>query len=75
MEIDFHSPVWLAIAKLLETYLQDCREANDTVVQHPENRAANCGEIRLCKKLLALPEEADRAREIALSGTQNDLDY
>lgn len=60
MKIDYSSKEWLAIAAHIETELVRLRKCNDQVGLPVAETEALRGEIRLCKKLLALPEEADR---------------
>lgn len=60
MKIDYTSREWLMIAAYLEEELQRLRRSNDAVGLPEADANALRGEIRLCKKLLALPQKADR---------------
>lgn len=67
MKIDFSSPQWLAIAAHLESELARLRAVNDSVALPLDQTNALRGEIRLCKKLLALPAAADRDASVVLA--------
>lgn len=60
MQIDYSGPGWLALQEYLQSELTRLRDANDAVGLPSEQRGALLGEIRLCKRLLGLPEAAAR---------------
>jgi hypothetical protein len=60
MQIDFTSPAWLNLQEFLKGELARLRVANEAEGLPPESRGALLGEIRLCKRLLALPDAASR---------------
>lgn len=64
MQIDFTSAAWRSLQGYLQTELERLRAANDATVMTAEERGALTGEIRLCKRLLALPETASREEAI-----------
>jgi hypothetical protein len=67
MKIDFSSTQWLAIADFLQKEQARLRTMNDAVgLDEPATNALR-GEIRLCKKLLALPETANRDYGVGLA--------
>ena len=65
MQIDFSSSVWLLLRDFLQDELDRLRERNDALPLSDLERGALIGEIRLCKRLLALPEAASRDEAIA----------
>lgn len=60
MKIDYSSNEWLGIAAYVQGELSRLQKCNDQVGLPVAETEALRGEIRLCKKLLALPEQADR---------------
>lgn len=63
MKIDYTSLAWAQVAEYLTSELARLRAANDAVGLSEAQTNALRGEIRLCKKLLALPDEANRVIE------------
>lgn len=75
MQIDFSSAAWLVLKEFLERELARLRSANDALNLSSEERGAMCGEIRLCKRLLALPEQASRDEAIRRSDPTSHPDW
>lgn len=64
MKIDFTSNAWLVLQEYLKTELERLRGVNDSLDISAIERGALLGEIRLCKRMLALPEKARRELDV-----------
>lgn len=63
--IDFSGEAWGRVARWAEAELTRKRERNDSKALNSEDTAYLRGEIAMLKRILALPEEVAREREIA----------
>lgn len=63
--IDFGGETWGHISRWAESELARKRELNDSKSRNSEETAYLRGEIAMLKRILGLPEEVAREREIA----------
>ena len=62
--IDFNSPQWHILRKWCEEELKKARKRNDAPSLSEIDTASLRGEIKIYKKILALPEQATREVEV-----------
>ena len=64
--MNFNSPEWHGLTKYIEEQLEKARIKNDSSSLNEIDTAALRGEIRVLKRILALPETTTREVEVYL---------
>nr|BDD47852.1 hypothetical protein 25 [Burkholderiaceae bacterium] len=64
--MNFNSPEWHGLKKYIEEQLEKARIKNDSSSLNEIDTAALRGEIRVLKRILALPETTTREVEVYL---------